>query len=210
MYKFLLSLCIVFFSFSNSHSQNDPAAKKILDQTSSKLKSFKAITANFVYTSKSRAGKVNNNVSGKISIKGDKYYIKQGKTEIFCNGKKSWNYSGGNEVTVTSVDDNNSTLTPQNLLSNFYDKDFTYKLISSKGLYHEIEMYPTDKRKNFQKVNIFIDKSKNLITKAEVLDKSQNIILFNLTNIKSNVDVSDAQFVFIASKYKKQIEVIEL
>lgn len=210
MYKFLLSFFIVLFSFSISFSQKDPAAKKILDQTSAKLKSFKGITANFVYTSKSRAGKVNNNVSGQISIKGDKYYIKQGKTEIFCNGKKSWNYSGGNEVTVTSVDDSNSTLTPQNLLSNFYDKDFTYKLISSKGSYYEVEMYPTDRRKNFQKVNIFIDKSKNLITKAEVLDKSQNKILFNLNNIKTNMNISDTQFIFSSEKYKKQIEVVEL
>jgi outer membrane lipoprotein carrier protein len=210
MRRILYGFLVIIFSISIGFSQNDPAAKKILDQTSTKLKSFKGITANFVYASKSRAGKINSNVSGKISIKGEKYYIIQGKTEIYCDGKKSWNYSGGSEVTVTAVDDNSNTLTPQNLLSNFYDKDFTYKLISSKGTFYEIEMYPTDRRKNFQKVNVFIDKAKSLITKAEVLDKSQNKILFNLSNIKTNVSISDAQFVFNSSKYKKKIEVVEL
>ncbi len=94
-------------------------------------------------------------------------------------------------------------------MTNFYDQDFIYKLVSSAGNYHEIEMIPTDKRKNFQKVNIFVDKNKMMVTKAKILDKSSNTIEFNLTNIKTNAVVSDATFVFNKNKYKKNIEVIE-
>lgn len=200
----LLSLVIV----STSTFAQDANAKKVLDGVSAKLKTFKGILADFMYSSKTRAGKTNSNVNGKISIKGNKYYIKQGPTEIFSNGSKTWNYNGNDEVTVSSAEDN-KTITPQKLLTNFYDKDFTYKLISSAGLYHEIEMLPVDKRKNFQKVNVFVDKAKSMITKAKILDKSSNVIEFTLKNINTSANINDKVFVFDKSKYKKNIEVIE-
>ncbi|WP_207492700.1 LolA family protein [Aridibaculum aurantiacum] len=197
------------FLISASASAQDANAKKVLDQVSAKLKTFKGITANFNYSSKSRSGKVNNNVAGKVAIKGNKYYIKQGPTEIFSDGNKIWNYNGSNEVTVNTVDADGQTLTPQKLLTNFYDKDFTYKLVSSAGNAHQIEMVPVDKRKNFQRVNVFVDKSKLMITRATILDKSNNTIEFSLNNINTNASITDNTFVFDKNKYKKNIEVIE-
>jgi outer membrane lipoprotein-sorting protein len=206
LYYLLVALGLMVGSLN---AQNDANAKKVLDAVSSKLKTFKGITSNFSYVSKSRSGKVNNNVAGKIAIKGEKYYIKQGATEIFSDGAKTWNYNGNNEVTVSTPDADNQTLTPQKLLSNFYDKDFTYRLVSSTGNFHEIEMAPLDKRKNFQKVNVFVDKSKMMITKARILDKSSNTIEFALNSINTNANIADNTFVFNKSKYKKNIEVIE-
>ncbi len=210
MMKKLYYLVVALVMIAGSvEAQNDASAKKVLDAVSSKLKTFKGISANFSYVSKSRSGKVNNNVAGKIAIKGQKYYIKQGATEIFSDGAKTWNYNGSNEVTVSTPDADNQTLTPQKLLSNFYDKDFTYKLVSSTGNFHEIEMRPIDKRKNFQKVNVFVDKTKTMITKARILDKSSNTIEFALNTINTNASIPDNTFVFNKSKYKKNIEVIE-
>jgi outer membrane lipoprotein-sorting protein len=209
MKKIYYILAVLLFTSSVTIAQNDPKAKKVLDGVSSKLKTFKGITANFSYVSKSRAGKTNSNVAGKIFIKGSKYYIKQGKTEIFSNGAKTWNYNGDDEVTVTPVDADGKALTPQRLLTNFYDEDFTYKLISSAGTYHQIDMTPTDKRKNFQKVTVYVDKAKMMVTKAMILDKSSNTITFNLSSINTTATIPDATFVFNKNKYKKTIEVIE-
>jgi outer membrane lipoprotein-sorting protein len=192
-----------------TQAQNDANAKKILDAVSAKLKTYKGISANFSLLSKSRTGKTNNNAAGRISIKGDKYYIKQGSTEIFNDGNKTWNYNGNDEVVVTSSDADSEALTPQRLLSDFYDKDFTYKMVSSAGQFHEIQMIPVDKRKNFQRVNIFVDKAKMMVTKARVLDKSNNTTTFNLSNIITNASIADNTFVFDPKKYKKSIEVIE-
>ncbi len=192
----------------SADAQNDPNAKKILDGVSAKLNTLKGITANFSYTTKDRKNALKGAVKGAISIKGQKYYIKQGSTEIFCNGNKIWNYNGEDEVTVADVDDdNNKTLSPQKLLSNFYDEDFTYKLVSSVGNYHEIKMIPTDNRKNFKQVNIFVDKNKKLITKAKVTDKSDNNIEFTLLNINTKASLPDSKFAFDASKHP-DIEVV--
>ena len=206
MYFLLVALSVLTIT---ANAQNDQNAKKVLDGVSAKLKTFKGVAADFTYVSKGRSGKTNSSVNGKINIKGEKYYIRQGATEIFSNGAKTWNYNGNNEVTVTPVDEDNQALTPQKLLTNFYDNDFTYKLVSSAGTFNEIEMTPLDKRKNFQKVNIFVDKSKMMITKAKVLDKSSNTIEFTLKNINTHAILPDATFVFNKNKYKKNIEVIE-
>lgn len=190
-------------------AQKDPAAKKILDQVTAKLKTDKGINAGFTLLTKSVTGKTNNNVSGRISIKGNKYYIKQGKTEIFSDGNKTWNYNGNDEVTVTSADIDDQGFSPQKLLSDFYDKDFNYKLVSSKGNFNEIQLIPVDKRKNFQKINVFVDKTRMMITRAKVVDKGNNTIDFNLKNIITNTNIADNTFVFDKKKYNKNIEVIE-
>jgi outer membrane lipoprotein-sorting protein len=191
-------------------AQNDPNAKKILDAVSAKVKTFKGISASFVIKSITSKGKDNGSKSGTISIKGQKYLLKQDKNEIICDGNKTYTYDPANKtITVSAADDANQTLTPQNLLSNFYDKDFTYKLISSKGNFHEVELVPNDKRKNFQKVNVFIDKSKSMITKARVLDKSNNTIEFSLSNLNTKAVLTDNLFTFIRTKYPADVEVLD-
>ncbi len=201
---FILAISAILFAAA----QNDPNAKKILDDISNKLKTYKGITANFSYTTKDRNNKPKGSINGTISIKDKQYYIKQDAAEIYSNGVNIWNYDGSSEVTVSEVDNSDDKmLTPQKFLTNFYDKDFTYKLVSSSGNYNEIVMIPTDKRKNFKQVTVFADKKKNLITKAKVLDKSDNTIEFTLSNINTNASLPDSRFVFNASKYPN-VEII--
>lgn len=191
------------------NAQNDAGAKKILDAVTAKLKASKGINAGFTLLSKSRTGKINNNANGKIAVKGNKYYIKEGSTEIFSDGNKIWNYNGEDEVTVTPSDEDDNALSPQKLLTDFYDKDFTYKLVSSTPSFNEIQLVPVDKRKNFKQINVFVEKSKMMITRAKVVDKSSNTIEFNLKNINTSANIADNTFVFNQKKYGKSIEVIE-
>ena len=209
MKKLNLLIAALIFITSLGQAQTDEKAKKILDAVSEKLKEYNGVNANFTLVTKSRSGKINNNSAGKISIKGNKYYIKQGAAEIFNDGTKTWNYNGNNEVTVSLTEDADNALSPQMLLTNFYDKDFTYKLVSTAGKYNEIQMVPVDKRKNFQKINLFVDKAKMMVTKAIILDKSSNTTVLNLTNINTAANIPDNTFVFDKKKYKKNIEVIE-
>ncbi|TAE16505.1 MAG: outer membrane lipoprotein carrier protein LolA [Bacteroidetes bacterium] len=206
--KFLITAVLLVNFTIAGFAQNDAAAKKILDDVSNKVKTFKGITADFNYITLNKQKVKKGDVAGKISIKGQKYYIKQGSTEIFCNGTKVWNFNGSTEVTVSDVDGDSKTLSPQKLLTNFYDKDFTYKLVSSTGAAHQIVMVPTDKRKNFKTVTIFIDKAKSMITKAVIVDKTDNTVEFVLKNVNSNAILNDASFVFNTAKYPK-VEVIE-
>jgi outer membrane lipoprotein carrier protein len=190
-------------------AQNDPNAKKILDALSAKVKSFKAITGNFTIKSVTSKGKDNGTKTGSISIKGEKYVLKQGKTEVINDGSKTYSYDGNKTVTVTEASESNKSLTPQKILSGSYDKEFIYKLISAAGNFNEIELKPIDARKNFQKVTIFVDKAKGMITKAKVLDKSNNTLEFSFTNLNTSANLTDKTFIFNKAIYGKVVEVLD-
>jgi outer membrane lipoprotein carrier protein len=209
MFKNIVAIIVSVLIFNISYAQNDPKAKKILDALSVKLKSFKGISGNFALKSITSKGKDNGTKVGTIISKGQKYCIKQAKTEIICDGIKIYNFDGSKTITISTVEENGQTLSPQNFFSNFYDKDFTYKLLVSKSIYNEIELVPTDKRKNFSKVTIFIDKVKNMIVKAKILDKSNNIVEFSLTNVNTNATIPDTTFTFNKAKYPKDVEVLD-
>jgi len=209
MKKIYTVLSLILITASSINAQNDAAAKKILDGVSSTIKNYKAITANFSLTSISSKGKNNGVKSGLVSLKGQKYIMKLNKVEIVCDGSKIYNYDGNKTVTISSVDDAGATLSPQILLSNFYDKDYTYKLISSVGAFHEIQLLPNDKRKNVQKINIFVDKSKNMITKAKVLDKSNNTTELSISNMNTKAVLNDNLFLFNKAKYPADVEILD-
>ncbi|TDO28023.1 LolA family protein [Sediminibacterium goheungense] len=201
----LVILAMVF----QVQAQNDPNAKKILDAVSKTVKTYKTISAGFSIKSVSSRGVNNGTKTGTIVTKGEKYVLKEGKTEILCDGAKTYNFDGSKTITVSAVEDAGQTLTPQKILSGSYDKDFTYRLIATKGNVHEIEMKPIDSRKNFSKVNIFVDKIKNMITRAVILDKGNNTVQVSFTNIVPNKNLADNLFVFNPSKYPKDVEILD-
>ena len=209
MKKFYFLLIVGFFCSVVSFGQNADGAKKILDAVSAKIKSSPGVSANFTMTTKARTGKLKNTAKGSIALKGSKYYIKQGDAEIFSDGKKIWNFNGSNEVTVTDGNADNNSLSPEKIFSGQYDIDYTYKIVSTKGTYNQVQLIPIDKRKQFQRITLYVDKNKSLITQAMVLDKSNNTIIFSLSGIDVNSRISDETFVFNRSKYKGNIEVIE-
>ena len=209
MKKIYLFILAVLPIVSSLNAQNDPAAKKILDEVSAKIKTFKAITATFSLKSVSSKGTNNGVRVGSVSLKGQKYIMKQSKVEIICDGSKIYNYDGNKTITVSGVDDAGSTLSPQILLSDFYDKDYTYKLVSSAGNFHQIELIPIDKRKNVKQINIYIDKTKSFITKAKVVDKGNNVTEVTISNTNTNATLSDKAFQFNKDKYPKDVEILD-
>jgi outer membrane lipoprotein carrier protein len=190
-------------------AQNDPAAKKVLDAVGAKVKAAKGITADCTLSSITSKGKPNGSQAAKVQMKGEKYLLKQGKTEIVCDGINVYRFDGEKTITKSSVEEGNQTLSPQKLLAGAYDKDFTYQLVSSKGAFYEIEMKPIDNRKNFQKVNLFIDKAKSTFSKARILDKSNNITEVKISNLNLNASVADALFIFNKNKYPKDVEILD-
>ncbi len=194
--KKIISTFVMFAALATTaFAQND--AKTILSKVSNNLKTIKGATANFSYSTKDKNNHSLGTINGKISLKGNKYFIQQGDNQIFCNGQQVWNFNGKDEVNVSEVDNSNGTLNPQKILSgDFVNKDFSGKLISSQGPLAIIELTPADNRKNFTKVDVTINKTKNLITKAVIFEKAGNTVSFNLSEINTNASLPDNKFVF--------------
>jgi len=198
-----------------SIGKNDPEAKKVLDAVSSKFKSYKnGVQANFTLLNKDAAGKLLGSKKGSVSMKGNRYRVAITGQEIYCDGKTVWTYDkSSNEVTVTKVDPTANTITPQKLFTNFYDKDFLYKLNGDKKVgaktVQEIEMTPVDKTKQFHKVYILVDKAAQSIYSSKVLDKSGNIYEYTVNSMNTKAPIADGYFIFDKSKYPG-VEVVDL
>ncbi len=190
--------------------QNDPAAKKVLDGVSAKFKTYKSVTAKFNLKMENGAGKNLGAKTGTVYMKGTKYRISVTGQEIFCDGSNVWTYDRpSNEVTLTRLDPTNNTITPQKLFTNFYDKDFLYKLNGETKGIQEVELTPIDKSKPFHKVLVSINKTAQNITSTKVFEKTGNRYTYNVSSMNTSSAVADAQFVFDAKKYPG-VEVVDL
>jgi outer membrane lipoprotein-sorting protein len=70
-------------------------------------------------------------------------------------------------------------------------------------------LIPVDKKKNFDNVHVFVDKTKNMITKAKITDKGGNIIDFALSNLNTSANIPESIFVFNKSKYPADVDILD-
>jgi outer membrane lipoprotein carrier protein len=212
MKHIVAALAMFLFAFSTVVAQapdatSDPAAKKILDQVSTKFKSYNTVRAGFTLTVANAEGKVEAKKSGTIEMKGTKYHILVTGQEIFCDGTDTWTLDkASNEVKIDKVDPGAGTITPQKLFTDFYDKDFLYKLNDDTKLngktVSEIELTPHDKTKPFFKVLVYVDKVTKNIVSTKVFEKNGSRITYSVSTFShDSPTVTDASFVFDKSKY---------
>ncbi len=212
---FLLAATILVQAQAGKNpTQNDPEAKKILDAVSAKFRTYKTPQANFTYQIENAQGKALSTKTGTVTMKGAKYKVAMSGMEIFSDGSTSWNYDkSANEVTVSGVESGSNAMTPQKLFTNFYDRDFLYKLNGEKKAagktVQEIEMTPTDKTRPFHKVYLLVDKASKNIYSARFLEKGGNRYSYTVNAMKPAAAISDADFTFNKSKYPG-VEVVDL
>ena len=188
--------------------KSDPEAKKILDGVSTKFKTFKTVQGKFSLKIENAAGKVLGIKTGNVFMKGSKYRISVTGQEIFSDGSNIWTLDkASKEATISKIDPSANSLTPQKLFTNFYDKDFLYKLNGTTKSVSEIELTPIDKTKPFFKILLYVDK--NTIISTKLFEKTGNKYTYSTTRIISNANVPDATFVFDSKKYPG-VEVVDL
>ncbi len=195
-------------------TKSDPDAKKILDAVSTKFKTFASPQASFTYQVENAQGKALSTKRGTVVMKGNKFKVSMEGMEIFSDGRTVWNYDkSANEVTVNNLNEGGSGMTPQKIFTNFYDRDFFYKLNGTKTVagksIQEVELTPTDKTRPYHKVYVWVDKGANTIYSARFLEKSGGRYSYTVNSIKPRASVGDNEFVFNKSKYPG-VEVVDL
>jgi outer membrane lipoprotein carrier protein len=202
----LVCVALIGKSQNNSLGKSDPDAKLILDKVSQKIKSYKSMQLIFTLKVEDAKGNLEGTKKGILYLKGNKYRVDITGQEIFCDGVTVWTYDkSSNEVTITKYDSTSSTMSPQKLFTDFYDKDFLYKLngeqkMGTKSVY-EIEMTPVDKTKNIFKVYLYVDKASKVVAGSKMLDKGGNKYSYAVNSLNGNAGLSDATFTFDKTKH---------
>ncbi|MEZ5045403.1 MAG: outer membrane lipoprotein carrier protein LolA [Chitinophagaceae bacterium] len=208
----LFILFLLIFSTHSGFSQ-DAKAKKILDDVSKKVKLLKTLKANFTITIAGPKTKAQSK-KGTVYMKGDKYRVSISGQEIFCDTKNVHTYmKETNEVQISSFDPNENSFTPSKLFTNFYDKEYSYKFIgetkfNGKNVF-VILLTPTNKAKQFSKIELMVDKASNIVAGGKLYEKNGNVYSYTINNYAANPAIQDAIFVFDSKKYPN-VEVIDL
>lgn len=212
VYTLFTIMAVVIFSANaqapKGMGKSDPEAKKILDAVSAKFKTFKTVQGKFSLKVENGAGKTLGTKTGTVYMKGTKYRISVTGQEIFSDGSNIWTLDkASKEVTISRIDPSANSLTPQKLFTNFYDKDFLYKLNGITKAVNEIELTPIDKTKPFFKILLYVDK--NAIKSTKLFEKTGNKYTYSTTSLTANANVPDATFVYDAKLYPG-VEVVDL
>lgn len=202
--KQILVTLLVLVSFT-TFAQND--AKKLLDEVSTKVKSYDNISIDFKYVLVNLEEDINQETRGNVILQGDKYLLNiLGITRIF-DGKTLYSISPEDEeVTISSENSQDeNTITPSKMLS-FYENGYNYKMdiiqnVNGRKIQY-VKLTPIDSNTEINQVLLGIDiNTKHIYNLIEVgSNKTKTTLTVN--SFKTNEPLSKTLFTFDKTKYK--------
>ncbi|MFO7826240.1 MAG: outer membrane lipoprotein carrier protein LolA [Cyclobacterium sp.] len=214
--KTTIILSLIFLGFIQvSLGQNDPKAVEILEKVSDNYQKLNGFSAIFEYSySTEDEGLIQTN-TGEVTVKGEKYRLTLDDQEIFNNGNTVWTLiksSKYKEVTINDVEEDTEELTPSNIYS-IYKKGYEANLEGSSVMtgvpVHEILLTAEKPNAQFEKIKLYVDKSKNDLLAWEIKDDVGGTFKYTFKDLNSNINIMDDYFVFNTSE-NKDVEIIDL
>lgn len=204
--KKLIAIVLMGMLAFTVNAQNADKAKKLLDEVSKTVNSYKNIEIDFNYKLNNKEAKTNQEADGNVVLEGDKYVLNLlGFTKIFDTKKVYTIVPANEEVTITDAEDEEGTLSPSQMLSFYkngykYSWDISQKVKGKKIQY--IKLTPTDASSDIKSVLLGIDtKTKHIYNVIESGKNGTNTTL-TVNSFKTNQSLSKSLFIFDESKYE--------
>jgi outer membrane lipoprotein-sorting protein len=207
--KFIVSIISLLIITTSVFAQQDPKAKAILDQLSKTTKAHKTIVAKFTSNAVNKEANMDEEYKGKLWQKGDKYKLDFMDAITFFNGKNKWVYMPDvQEVNLFSVSEeeqsDNIFDNPQKVFT-IYVKGFKYLYVGEKSFnnqsVHEIELVPTDKKKEYFKIKLFVNKNKTQIVGFKYFAKDGTRVNVTIDSFKVDEKLKNSMFTFDKKEY---------
>lgn len=214
MKKAISLIAFILFLFTqNTFAQYDDKARTILDNMSDKYKSILAYEATFTQTLQNTQADINEDFSGKITVKGEMFRLDMGGQEIINNGKTVWTYIPEvNEVNIDNYNPQDGEMTPSKIYA-AYKNGYKYIYLEEKKMggksYDVIDLVPEDTNDPFFKIRLTIDQKGSVLKSWTMFDKSGNHYIYDISEFKILNDIKDTYFHFDKAKYNG-VEVVDL
>ena len=212
-----LGLLIAFVSLVGVvTAQVDQKAKGILDKMSGKYQSIPSYKTNFIYMLTNKTENINEQFSGEIVVKGEKYVLVMSDQEIYNDGETIWTFlRDANEVNVDYYMPDEGDLSPNNIYD-AYKKGYRYKWIENKKsgsrTLDVVELQPEnpkDPDKTFFRIVLNIDQADNTIHSWDMYDRAGNVFSYSISGFNPKFTADDSFFRFNETKYP-DVEVVDL
>ncbi len=207
MKRIIFAVFIVLISLK-SFSQNGGEAKKILDEVSQKMSSYKNIFIDFDYVLDNKEEDVRQELSGDVLLQGEKYAVNLfGSTQIFDGNKTYTIIPENEEVNVSNADiDDKNLVTPSKFYS-FYKSGYSFYMGEKKKIKGKkiqfVKLVPMDSNSEVNSVLVGVDLSSMHIYQVIENGKNGTNTILTAKKIKTNQDLASNLFTFDKSKYEK-------
>lgn len=209
-----LLLCAFFLAIAQiSIGQYDPKALAILEAMSKKYQQIESFEANITQSLTNEVDKINEENSGKIVVKGDKFKLDLQDQEVINNGTTNWNYlPEAKEVYVDNYDPSSEDINPTKIL-NAYKSGYKYlylEEVTERGeKYDVIDLVPEKRDAQYFKIRMVIAQKDKSVRSWTMYDKNGNRYKYEITRFTANINLPDSHFTFEPSKHPG-VEVIDL
>tara|TARA_B100001113_G_scaffold188100_1_gene153983 strand:- start:414 stop:1049 length:636 start_codon:yes stop_codon:yes gene_type:complete len=188
------------------YSQSSEDAKKILDDVSTKISSFKNISFDFTYSLNNKEEQIKYETIGDVTVSGEKYKLNYlGSIQLF-DGEKIYTIIPENEeITINAKDNENEiTINPSKLLT-FYKSGYNYSLdikqIHLDKSIQFIKLIPVDKNSDLNYLLLGIDiNTKNIFRLIEI-GKNETITTLTINNQRTNLKLEKSYFTINLEDY---------
>jgi outer membrane lipoprotein-sorting protein len=199
--KNYITIIIALFSASFASAQT---AETVLDNYIASIKTD-AIKTDFVLKIKERSSKLPQTISGKFTMKADKFIMTMSNMQVFFNGKTQWSYSSDiEEVSITEPTGEELAQTnPMAILYSFRaTSNVKFAANNASSSNYVIELTQKSKFADIAKVVVEINKKTGNLVSLKQTNKSGDTMTVTLTNYTKVTNIADADFTFDAKKIK--------
>lgn len=187
-------------------SQNTEAARKLLDEVSGKISSFKNMKFDFTYVLENRPENIRQETNGSVTISKDLYRINFLGFEQLFDGKMTYTIVPENEEITISDPEEESELgiNPSKILT-IYKKDYAYQWDIKQNVMGTpvqfIKLIPNEEKEELKYLLLGIDMRTKLIYRLIEIGRYDTRTTLTLKNIKTNINLRDDFFLFDKNKY---------
>jgi outer membrane lipoprotein-sorting protein len=216
--KSIISLVLLTLSFSLSTlSQQDPAAKEVLDKFTRKAEADYPIRIEFEYIYESVIDKETFMETGELILNGNQYRLIFRDSEIYCNGTLMWNYLVSEDEVYISEPENFSEndeffLTNPEKLFSFYDENFKYRLTGEFSHldidYYQVDLFPVELNKSYHTISLLIRQDNYRLYSLGTKGKQGVNHTFTITSYQAKYKTNPGTFQFDPSQHP-ELEVID-
>jgi outer membrane lipoprotein carrier protein len=185
--------------------QNDPAAERLMKDFRAKYEAYKNMKIQYVQTIKNAESDLDQTLGGTLYLMGNNFRIETAGQILMSDNNKLYIYFiEENELTIDFVDEE-EMFKPSDLFS-LYDKDFKYQMYGTaavNGQNCDVIQFSPLKRDAYEihSIWLYISKADKSLQKAEIKDKGNNMVTYEIRKITPNLDITQGFFRFDTTKH---------